>query len=54
MAHNSNNPTTNSKSENALQQSLYPPFSSRRTWTAGIITLLIIGAGVWAFYAMLG
>lgn len=50
MAHK--NPNKKQQEESA--QSLYPPNSTGRTWAAIIITLLIIGAGVWAFSSLIG
>ena len=50
MAHN-NHPK---KHQEESAQSLYPPNSTDRTWAAIIITILIIGAGVWAFSYLIG
>ncbi|MDE5838124.1 MAG: hypothetical protein K2K08_02520 [Paramuribaculum sp.] len=40
------------KTPDKEQQSVYPPDTPRKNWAAIIITLVIIAAGIIAFYCM--
>ncbi|MDE5821259.1 MAG: hypothetical protein K2H63_02115 [Paramuribaculum sp.] len=44
--------TTQNKTPDKKQQSVYPPDTPRKNWAAIIITLVIIAAGIIAFYYM--
>lgn len=43
---------TTDKTPDKDSQSVYPPDSKRKNWAAAIITLVIIAAGIIAFYCM--
>ncbi|MDE5745522.1 MAG: hypothetical protein K2H84_07710 [Paramuribaculum sp.] len=44
--------TTPDKTPDKDQQSVYPPDTRRKNWAAAIITLVIIAAGIIAFWYM--
>lgn len=42
------------QSDDRQNRSLYPPCTRRTMWLAIIISVVIVAAGIWAFYSILG
>ncbi|WP_290073604.1 hypothetical protein, partial [Paramuribaculum intestinale] len=54
MSHNERNRRASANMADRQNQSLYPPCTRRTMWVAIILLVVIVAAGVWAFYSILG
>ncbi|WP_289684041.1 hypothetical protein [Paramuribaculum intestinale] len=54
MSHNERNRRASANMADRQNQSLYPPCTRRTMWVAIILLVVIVAAGIWAFYSMLG
>lgn len=54
MSHNERNRRASASMADRQNQSLYPPCTRRTMWVAIILLVVIVAAGIWAFYSILG
>lgn len=54
MSYNERNRRTPVNDSDRQNQSLYPPCTRRTMWVAIILIVVIVAAGIWSFYSILG